>query len=468
MKLENKPRILVADDEADIRSSLKRILEYEGMEMIEAASGPEALQKVQDQDPDAVLLDIKMPRMDGMEVLADLAKSHPDLPVVMISGHGTIATAVEATKLGAFFFLEKPLESDSVLLMLRRALERRELQETVREYRLTFEERYRVIGDSDALNEVQGAIARIAPTKASVLITGESGTGKELLARAIHRNSPRVDEPFVKVNCAAIPEELIESELFGHVKGSFTGATKDQVGKFVRADGGTIFLDEIGDMSLKTQAKVLRALQDGDVEPVGSAKTLTVDVRVVAATNKDLPQEIDASRFREDLYFRLNVVPLHLPPLRERRSDIEPLVLYFTETYCQENNYRRKTFAREALDALARLPWRGNVRELRNAVERLIIMTPNETIKAEDLPAGLGMALGEPQDASPDGALVIPFEGASLQDFKDRAERAFIKASLSANDGNIAATAKAIATPRSNLYKKLESHDIKRDKDGEE
>jgi two-component system nitrogen regulation response regulator NtrX len=468
MTLENKPRILVADDKADIRDSLKRILEYEGMEMIEAASGPEALDKVRAEEPDAVLLDIKMPRMDGLEVLAELAKTHPDLPVVMISGHGTIATAVEATKLGAYFFLEKPLDTDSVLLMLRRALERRELQATVREYRLTFEERYRVIGDSEALREIQEAIVKIAPTKASVLITGESGTGKELLARAIHRNSPRENQPFVKVNCAAIPEELIESELFGHVKGSFTGATKDQVGKFVRADGGTIFLDEIGDMSLKTQAKVLRALQDGDVEPVGSAKTLTVDVRVVAATNKDLPREIESGRFREDLYFRLNVVPLHLPPLRERRSDIEPLVLHFTETYCQENNYRQKSFAREALDALAGLPWRGNVRELRNAVERLIIMTPADTIDVKDLPAGLGMALGEPQKPSSADGLVIPHEGASLQDFKDRAEREFILASLEANGGNIAATAKAIATPRSNLYQKLESHGIKRDKDGTE
>ena len=466
MTLENKPRILVADDEADIRSSLKRILEYEGMEILEAATGPETLDMVRDEDPDALLLDIKMPRMDGMEVLAELAKTHPELPVVMISGHGTIATAVEATKLGAFFFLEKPLESDSVLLMLRRALERRELQKTVREYRLSFEERYRVIGDSDALKELQKAIARIAPTKASVLITGESGTGKELLARAVHRNSPRVEQPFVKVNCAAIPEELIESELFGHVKGSFTGATKDQIGKFVRADRGTIFLDEIGDMSLKTQAKVLRALQDGDVEPVGSAKTLTVDVRVVAATNKQLPQEIDAGRFREDLYFRLNVVPLHVPPLRERRSDVEPLVLYFTETYCRENNYRKKKFSREALDALTRLPWRGNVRELRNAVERLIIMTSNETIAVEDLPAGLGRALGEPQHSAPSGALVIPYEDASLQDFKDRAEREFILASLNANDWQMAATAKAISTPRSNLYKKLETHDINRDKDG--
>jgi two-component system nitrogen regulation response regulator NtrX len=468
MTLEHQPRILVVDDEQDIRASLKMILEYEGMRMIEAASGPEALQAVRDQEPDAVLLDIKMPRMDGIEVLGQLAEHHPDLPVVMISGHGTIATAVEATRLGAFDFMEKPLERDRVLLVLRNALERKRLQETVREYRLSFEERYRLIGESRKLGEVQQAVARIAPTRASVLITGESGTGKELLARAIHRNSTRSDQPFVKVNCAAIPEELIESELFGHVKGSFTGATKDQVGKFVRADGGTIFLDEIGDMSVKTQAKVLRALQDGEVEPVGAAKTLRVDVRVVAATNKDLRQEIEAGRFREDLYYRLNVVPLHLPPLRERPEDIEALVRHFTESYCRENNYKQKKFAREALETMKRLPWRGNVRELRNAIERLIILTPSDTIGPDDLPAGLGMELGAQPGAgaSPGDALVIPHRGTTLQEFKDRAEQRFLEESLKANDWNIAATAKAIGTPRSNLYKKLEAYGLSREKEG--
>jgi two-component system nitrogen regulation response regulator NtrX len=464
MRAKSKPRILLADDEADIRASVRMILEYEGMETIEAASGPEALKKIDEEQPDAVLLDIKMPRMDGLEVLAEIRKTRSDLPVVVISGHGTIATAIEATRLGAFDFMEKPLERDRVLLVLRNALERRRLEATVREYELTFEEQYTMVGGSDALREVQQGVGRIAPTRASVLITGESGTGKELVARAIHRNSPRADKPFVKVNCAAIPEELIESELFGHVKGSFTGAVKDQAGKFVRADGGTIFLDEIGDMSLKTQAKVLRVLQDGDVEPVGAAKTITVDVRVVAATNKDLPEEIRSGSFREDLYFRLNVVPLHLPPLRERPEDIEPLVRHFTETFCRENNYKSKGFAAGALKELARLPWQGNARELRNAVERLIIMTPGETIGPDDLPAGLGMALGE-TDAVPAGALVIPGEETSLQQFKDTAERAFLIARLRANDWNIAATAKSIDTPRSNLYKKLETYGISREKD---
>ena len=309
-----KPRVLVVDDEEDIRASLKMILDYEGMDFHEAASGREALRRIKDVEPHAVLLDIKMPRMDGIEVLAELRKLRPDLPIVMISGHGTIATAVEATRLGAFDFMEKPLERDRVLLVLRNALERCRLEAQVRDYELSFEERYRIVGESEALQQIQEAVARIAPTKTSVLITGESGTGKELVARAIHRNSPRAELPFIQVNCAAIPEELIESELFGHVKGSFTGATKDQVGKFVGADNGTIFLDEVGDMSLKTQAKVLRVLQEGEVEPVGAARTLTVDVRVVAATNKNLPEEIAAGNFREDLYFRLNVLPLHLPP----------------------------------------------------------------------------------------------------------------------------------------------------------
>jgi two-component system nitrogen regulation response regulator NtrX len=461
------PRILIIDDEADIRSSLKMILEYEKMEPIEASDGPEGLAKAAARSPDAVLLDIKMQGMDGLEVLAKLRANHPELPVVMVSGHGTIATAVEATRLGAFDFMEKPLERDRVLLVLRNALERKRLQDEVREYRLDFEERYKMVGASKALDAIHREVARVAPTQVSVLIAGESGTGKELVARAIHRNSSRADKPFVKVNCAAIPEELIESELFGHVKGSFTGATKDQVGKFVRADGGTIFLDEIGDMSVKTQAKVLRALQDGDIEPVGAAKTVHVDVRVVAATNKSLSREIEEGRFREDLYFRLNVVPLHLPPLRERREDIDALVEHFAETFCRENNFAIKRFSEQALAGLRQLPWRGNVRELRNAVERVLIMTPGDTIEAADLPPGMGMALAQGQVAVPGGVLMVEHEGASLQRFKEEAERAYLVTKLRANDWNIAATAKAIETPRSNLYKKLESHAIDKEKDGQ-
>jgi two-component system nitrogen regulation response regulator NtrX len=463
MSLGKIPLILIADDEADIRSSLRRILEYEKMRVLEAATGEECLAQVERGRPDAVLLDIKMPRMDGLEALAEIRRRDPGLPVIVISGHGTIATAVEATKLGAFDFIEKPLERDRVLLVLRNALEQRRLREENRDLRISFEERFQMIGESPALARVREAIARAAPTRAAVLITGESGTGKELVARAIHRNSPRAGRPFVKVNCAAIPEELIESELFGHEKGSFTGAVRDQAGKFVQADGGTIFLDEIGDMSLKTQSKVLRVLQDGEVEPVGAAKSLTVDVRVIAATNKNLPEEIRAGRFREDLYFRLNVVPIELPPLRERREDIPLLVEAFAVAFCRENNYRPKRFEPDAIAALQAMPWRGNVRELRNAVERLIIMTPGDRIRASDLPAGLGLPLERPADTAGPGVLCLPHEGMTLQAFKDAAERAFLLVKLREHDWNVAATAKAVDTPRSNLYKKLEAYGIRRE-----
>ena len=465
MTLRPAPLILVVDDEADIRSSLRMILEYEGMESAEAASGEQALETLGEIRPDVVLLDIKMPRTDGLEILAELRKRHPEMPVIMISGHATIATAVEATRLGAFDFMEKPLERDQVLLKLRNALERQRLQEENRDLRLSFEERFRIIGGSDTLRAVQESIARAAPTKASVLITGESGTGKELVARAVHRNSQRNELPFVKVNCAAIPEELIESEFFGHEKGAFTGATRNQIGKFVQADGGTIFLDEVGDMSLKTQSKVLRALQDGEIEPVGAAKSLTVDIRVIAATNQNLPERIREGGFREDLFFRLNVLPIQLPPLRERKADIDALVAYFNETFSIENNYRKKTFAPDALDVLRGLPWRGNVRELRNAVERIIIMTGKDTIRAADIPAGLGTEWSGAASTPPVGALVIAYAEATLQTFKDTAERAFLIAKLNEHNWNRAATAKAIDTPRSNLYKKIQSHDIAEEKD---
>ncbi len=465
MMTRPKPLILVVDDEEDIRSSLRMILEYEGMEMVEAASGPEALERAASYDPDVALLDIKMPRMDGLEVLSALVEREIRAPVVMISGHGTISTAVEATRLGAFDFMEKPLERDRVLLVIRNALEHSRLQQENRQYRQVHEERFRMVGDSPALKQVQDAISRAAPTKVAVLITGESGSGKELAARAIHRSSTRCDEPFIRVNCAAIPEELIESELFGHVKGSFTGAVKDQIGKFVQADAGTIFLDEIGDMSLRTQSKVLRVLQDGEVEPVGAAKSLNVDVRVIAATNKDLPEEIRASRFREDLYFRLNVIPITIPPLRERREDIEGLTNWFVESFCRENNAIIKQFSPEAMELLRNLPWQGNIRELRNAVERLLIMTPGETIEDSDIPAGLGAGLGTRSEA-PAGVMLVPGEGLSLQEFKESAERAYLEARLRENDGNVAATAKAIKTPRSNLYKKLETYGLQRNRGG--
>ena len=455
--------MLVVDDETDIRASLRMILEYEGYEVSEAGTGEEALQRLESQHPDAVVLDVKMPRMDGLEVLARVRESDATLPVIVMSGHGTIQTAVEATRLGAFDFLEKPLGRDRVLVVLRNALEQARLASENRDLKLTFDERFTMVGTSAAIRRVQEAVALAAPTKASVLVTGESGTGKELVARAIHRNSPRADKPFVKVNCAAIPEELIESELFGHEKGSFTGATRDQAGKFSQADDGTIFLDEVGDMSLRTQSKVLRALQDGEIEPVGAAKSFTVDVRVIAATNKRLEDEIAAGRFREDLFFRLNVVPIEVPPLRDRREDIPGLVAWFAERFSREHGLKAKPFADDAIAALSGMPWRGNVRELRNAVERLLIMTPKDTIRAGDIPVGLGA--GRASDPA-EPAAATAASARTLQDFKDAAERAFIVAKLVENDWNIAATAKAIDTPRSNLYKKLEAYGIRRETDG--
>ncbi len=466
MNPKRKTRVLIVDDEAEIRSSLRRILEYESISAVEAGSGAEALKLVALELFDAVLLDVKMPQMDGIEVLGELRRRMPDLPVIVVSGHGTVATAVEATKLGAFDFMEKPLERDRVLLVLRNATEQGRLRDENRELRLAFEERYRIVGASPTLRKVEESIVRAAPTRASVLILGESGTGKELVARAIHGNSPRSGAAFVKVNCAAIPEELIESELFGHAKGSFTGASQDQVGKFVRADGGTLFLDEIGDMSLKTQAKALRVLQDGEVEPVGAAKTLTVDVRVIAATNKNLEEEIAAGRFREDLYFRLAVIPIRMPALRERREDIPALVDHFVAAICRENNWRMKRFSSQALAALQELPWRGNVRELRNVIERLLIMAAGDEVDLRDFPPGLGLPTeGTPAPVAGE-VLQLPHGGQTLQAFKDVAEREFLVAKLREYDWNVTATSKAIDTPRSNLYKKLDAYGISREKDG--
>jgi two-component system, NtrC family, nitrogen regulation response regulator NtrX len=450
-----KPRVLVVDDEEGIRSSLKMIFEYEGYEVILAANGPAALKIAEKEAPDLVFLDIKMPQMDGLEVLKRLKADEGSPPVVILSGHGNVKTAVEATKLGAFDFIEKPPESDRILLVARNALGQKKLVDENRRLKLTFDERYRMVGQSPSLEKVWDAVRRAAPTNATVLITGESGVGKELVARAIHRNSLRKDEAFVQVNCAAIPEELIESELFGHEKGSFTGATEKQIGKFELAHKGTIFLDEVGDMSLRTQAKVLRVLQEGEVERIGSQKTLQVDVRVIAATNKDLEEAIEKGDFREDLYFRLSVIPVRVPPLRERSEDVPVLVQHFVKEFCAENNFRPRAFAQEAIEALKRHSWRGNVRELKNAVERLLIMSEGDEIKPEHL----GDVLRRPADpnlASPE----------TLRDFKEAAERAFLVGKLRESNWNISATATAIGTPRSNLYKKLEQYGIAQEKDG--
>ena len=452
-------RILVIDDEAAIRDSLRMILEYDGFECLPAPGGEEGLARVAADAPDMVILDVKMPGMDGLEVLRRIRHLDETLPVVMISGHGTVSTAVEATRLGAFDFLEKPLSTERVIVTIRNALNQRRLRRENRNWRRAAEERYRMIGESRALDRVGEAIRRAAPVRSAVLIQGESGVGKELVARAIHRASPRNQEPFVQVNCAAIPDELIESELFGHERGSFTGATQKQIGKFEQADRGTIFLDEVGDMSLKTQAKVLRVLQEGEVERLGSARTIKVDVRVLAATNKNLDQAIDTSEFREDLFFRLSVIPIRVPPLRERAEDVPLLVRHFAGLFAAENNFRSKTFSADALDALGRQHWRGNIRELRNSVERLIVMTSGEEIGAGEVRAVLGAA-ARPASAAAEQT------GRTLREFKETSERAFLVRKLREFDWNISKTAEEIDTPRSNLYKKLEQYNIRQETDG--
>jgi len=452
-----KPRVLIVDDEEAIRSSLKMIFEYEGYEVLLAANGPAGLKIAEKEAPDLVFLDIKMPQMDGLEVLKRLKAAEGSPPVVILSGHGNVKTAVEATKLGAFDFIEKPPESERILLVTRNALGQKRLVDENRRLKLTFDEKYRMVGQSGALEKVWEAVRRAAPTNATVLISGESGVGKELVARAIHRNSLRKDEAFVQVNCAAIPEELIESELFGHEKGSFTGATEKQIGKFELAHKGTIFLDEVGDMSLRTQAKVLRVLQEGEVERIGSQKTIEVDVRVIAATNKELEEAIGRGDFREDLYFRLSVIPVRVPPLRERGEDVPVLVQHFVKQFCVENNFRPRAFSSAAIEALKRHPWRGNVRELKNAVERLLIMAEGDEIGPEQL----GEVLRRPAESGS-----APAGPPTLRDFKESAERAFLVGKLRESNWNISATAAAIGTPRSNLYKKLEQYGISQEKDG--
>jgi two-component system nitrogen regulation response regulator NtrX len=462
-----KFRILVIDDESAIRDSLKMTLEYEGYDVVTAATGQEGLVLAEREAPDLVLLDVKMPGMDGLEVLDRLRAMSDALPVVVVSGHGTISTAVEATKKGAFDFIEKPFASDRVLLSLRNALDQRQLLDENRTLKKAVEVRHQMIGESSSLKQVMAAVGRAAPTNATVLIQGESGVGKELVARTIHRNSLRSRERFVQVNCAAIPEELIESELFGHEKGSFTGATEKQIGKFEQADRGTIFLDEIGDMSAKTQAKVLRVLQEGEVERLGSSRTTKVDVRVIAATNKNLEEEIEKGTFREDLYFRLAVIPVHVPPLRERPDDVPLQVRHYIDYFSRENNARPKRVTPAAMEALQRYRWKGNIRELRNTVERMIIMTRGDTIDVADLPetvrnpssSGGGFTTSKPSDAA-------EARTGTLREFKDVSERAYLVTRLRENGWNISKTAEVIDTPRSNLYKKLEQYHISQETDG--
>jgi two-component system, NtrC family, nitrogen regulation response regulator NtrX len=414
------------------------------------ASGGEALTVYPEFRPHLVFLDVKMAGLDGLETLTRLRNLDPNSQVVMISGHGTIATAVEATQRGAFDFLEKPLDTDRLLVTVRNALAQAKLMDENTRLREESESRFRMVGDSPALKEVRDLIAKVGPTSARVLITGENGTGKELVARALHESSPRQGRAFIEVNCAAIPSELIESELFGHMKGSFTGAFADRAGKFEQADGGTLFLDEIGDMSLSAQSKLLRVLQEGVVTRIGGSKPIQVDVRVLAATNKDLEQEITDGRFREDLLYRLNVVPIRVPPLRERRADIPALVAYFAEQLSASAGVPGRKFSDEAVRRLQARPWPGNIRELRNAVERVLILASGKKVAAEEIDQLLPGTMG------PNG------ESPSLEDFKLEAEKKFLVQQLRQHDWNLSETARAIKIPRSNLYKKMERFGLNR------
>ncbi len=452
--------ILVADDEKGIRDTLRRLLEYEKYRVVLAEDGLQALQLTETDVVDLVLLDIKMPGMDGMEVLSRLHQSQPDLPVVIISGHGTIQTAVEATRLGAFDFIEKPIDADRILLVIRNGLAQRKLEAENVSLKAAVHRKTRIIGEHPDMLAIMETLRKVAPTNARILIIGENGTGKELVARAIHDMSPRAKEPFIEVNCAAIPEELIESELFGHEKGAFTGAVSRRIGKFELADGGTLFLDEVGDMSLSAQAKVLRVLQESQFERVGGTETRRVDVRVIAATNKDLQKESQEGNFREDLFYRLNVVPITVPPLRKRISDLPLLVDQFLWETSQELGQKPKKIAKRAVSELMEYNWPGNVRELQNLIERLVILTPGSSIDVADLPM-LGPARNLEEQY---------LERDTYNDFREAVEKEFFLRKLRSHGYNVSKTARKLGMQRSNLYKKLEKYGIpyKKSPDDEE
>jgi two-component system nitrogen regulation response regulator NtrX len=447
-------RVLVVDDEEGIREAIRQVLEYEGIEVETASSGTDGLKAYAKFHPHLVFLDVKMAGMDGLETLRALRELDARAVIVMISGHGTIETAVESTQLGAYDFLEKPLDTDRLLLILRNVFEKVELESEFERLQGTIGRQYEIIGETPSIREVLELIEKVAPTNARVLITGENGSGKELVARAIHRGSPRAGKPFVEVNCAAIPSELIESELFGHMKGSFTGAFADRAGKFEQADGGMLFLDEVGDMSSAAQAKVLRVLEGGEVTRIGATKPVSVDVRVITATNKQLEDEIGAGRFREDLFYRLNVVPIEVPPLRNRRDDIPLLVDKFASDLVRSSAVGPKVFTKDAIKALQQREWPGNIRELRNTVERLLILSAGQEVQAADV---LRLTAGAADVAVGNLAACQTFD-----EFKETAERAFLEAKLAANGWNVSETARKLEMPRSNLYKKIEKYGLER------
>ncbi|HBO84819.1 MAG: Fis family transcriptional regulator [Deltaproteobacteria bacterium GWC2_42_11] len=447
-------KIMVVDDEDSIRRSLSGILKDDGFEVILAKDGAEALKKIAVNKPDLILLDIWMPGMDGTEVLREIKDRYPSVAVIMISGHGNIETAVKTTKMGAYDFIEKPLSLDKVVLTINHALEHKRLEEENNALRSDIKKHYNIIGKSKAIEAIRSQIERVASSNSWVLISGENGTGKELVARNIHLLSSRKDKPFVEVNCAAIPEELIESELFGHERGAFTGAVSQKTGKFELADGGSIFLDEIGDMSLRTQAKVLRVLQEQKFERVGGTQTIEVDVRVIAATNKNLLEEIQKGSFREDLYYRLNVIPFHIPPLRERREDINMFTEYYLQEFERETTKGKKEVTKDAVALIERYNWPGNVRELKNLIERLVIMTPSDIITPADLPSYITT------DAVEEIQQITSQAKDTLKEARKDFEREFILKKLEEFGGNIAKTADAIGIERSHLYRKIKDYGI--------
>ncbi len=458
--------ILVVDDEKNIRRTLRMVLEGAGFSTLEAGSAEEGLEQLAANEIDLVILDVRLPKMSGIDALAKIraAPETRNLPVLMVSGHASVAEAVQAVQLGATDFFEKPLDRDRVLVTVRNALQTWQLQRELEQLRANVEHRYEMIGESPVMGALFAQLEKVAPTNGRVLISGESGTGKELIARAIHRLSPRADKPFIKVNCAAIPAELIESELFGYERGAFTGAQGRKKGMFELAHGGTLFLDEIGDMSASAQAKVLRALQSGEISRVGSEKAIAVDVRVLAATNKDLELEVQEGHFREDLYFRLNVVPITSPPLRDRQSDIPLLARGFLRDFCLENGLREKPIDDRVLEALAERPWPGNVRELRNVVERMVILS-GERITLDDLPEEGVLSQGRRESASPSdlpSAVDESGERLTLREYRGRAEKEYILSTLDEVGWNISRAATILGVERTNLHKKMRSYGIRR------
>jgi len=448
--------VLVVDDEESILFSIKGVLSDEGFEVICAKSGEDALNIIEESIPDVVLLDILMPDgIDGIETLVRIKKRYPLLPVIMMSGHGTIETAVKATKLGAYDFIEKPISLDKLILSINNAIEHLRLKQEISLIKEKEENKYKIIGHSKAIKEMIDQIRVVAPTDVCVLITGENGTGKELVAHNIHRLSKRAAKPMVEINCAAIPDELIETELFGYEKGAFTGASSMKKGKFDFAHQGTIFLDEIGDMSLKAQSKILRILQEKRFERVGGNTPIEVDVRVIAATNKNLEEEIKKGNFREDLYFRLNVVPIRVPPLRERIEDIPDLIDWFVKEFSMNTNLEPKIFSKEAIQMLQEYSWPGNVRELKNLVERLIIMTPEDVIEPKHIPAPYNRQKEKDKEG-----LNRLFKIDSLKEAKNEFEKLFIVNKLKEFGGNISQTAEAINVERSYLHKKIKMYGI--------